>query len=58
MIKMPNLFLYCSDYKPDRHLHKFSPDEFDYIIIDETHRAGAMTYQRVIEYFNPQFLLA
>ena len=41
----------------DRHLNKFSPDDFDYIIIDETHRAGAVTYKRVIDYFNPKFLL-
>ena len=39
------------------HLHKFSPTDFDYIIIDETHRAGALTYQKVIEYFRPKFLL-
>lgn len=41
----------------DRHLQEFSPNEFDYIIIDETHRAGAATYKRVIEYFHPKFLL-
>lgn len=41
----------------DRHLNKFSPTDFDYIIIDETHRAGAKTYTRVIEYFKPKFLL-
>jgi superfamily II DNA or RNA helicase/HKD family nuclease len=32
-------------------------DAFDYVIIDEAHRAGASTYQRVIEHFRPQFLL-
>jgi superfamily II DNA or RNA helicase len=41
----------------DRHLHKFSPDEFDYIIIDETHRAGAQSYEKIIDYFKPKFLL-
>jgi superfamily II DNA or RNA helicase/HKD family nuclease len=41
----------------DRHLQKFSTDEFDYIIIDETHRAGAATYKRILDYFNPKFLL-
>lgn len=35
----------------------FSRDEFDYIIIDETHRAEAKSYQRILEYFNPGFLL-
>ncbi len=32
-------------------------DAFDYIIIDEAHRAGAITYQRVIERLRPRFLL-
>lgn len=38
-------------------LTKFSPDEFDYIVVDEAHRAGAETYQRVIDHFSPRFLL-
>jgi superfamily II DNA or RNA helicase len=41
----------------DRHLNNFTFNEFDYIIIDETHRAGAATYKRVIDYFKPKFLL-
>lgn len=36
---------------------KFSPDEFDYIIIDEVHRAGAKSYQKIMEYFKPKFYL-
>lgn len=39
------------------HLERFSPDHFDYIVIDETHRAGAESYQRIMEYFTPSFLL-
>lgn len=35
----------------------FKPDTFDYIIIDEVHRAGAASYQELIDYFKPQFLL-
>ncbi|MEI3326593.1 MAG: DEAD/DEAH box helicase [Thomasclavelia sp.] len=35
----------------------FKPDTFDYIIIDEVHRAGATSYQELIDYFKPQFLL-
>ena len=52
-------FIFCTvqTINTDRHLQKFSPNEFDYIIIDETHRAGAATYKRVIEHFNPKFLL-
>lgn len=39
------------------HLEKFSPDEFDLIIIDEFHHAAADSYQRVLDYFTPTFLL-
>lgn len=39
------------------HLDNFSKDHFDYIIIDETHRSGADSYLRLIEHFNPKFLL-
>lgn len=38
-------------------LHQFYPDEFDLIIIDEFHHAAAKSYQHVINYFQPQFLL-
>ena len=39
------------------HLEQFSPNHFDYIVIDETHRAGAKSYNNIIDYFEPQFLL-
>jgi superfamily II DNA or RNA helicase/HKD family nuclease/SOS-response transcriptional repressor LexA len=42
--------------KPN-HLDNFSKDHFDYIIIDETHRSGAGSYLRLIEHFEPKFLL-
>ncbi|MGO3042443.1 DUF3427 domain-containing protein, partial [Ancrocorticia populi] len=32
-------------------------DLFDYVIIDEVHRAGAESYQKLINYLHPQFLL-
>ncbi|WP_396194642.1 DUF3427 domain-containing protein [Flavobacterium sp.] len=38
-------------------LDQFSADYFDYIVIDETHRAGAESYQRILNHFNPKFLL-
>lgn len=38
-------------------MKQFEPDHFDYIVIDEVHRAGAPMYERVIEYFKPKFLL-
>lgn len=38
-------------------LKSFKKDEFDYIIVDEVHHAGAESYKKVIEYFEPKFLL-
>ncbi|MDU6794818.1 MAG: DEAD/DEAH box helicase, partial [Staphylococcus sp.] len=38
-------------------MKQYDPKEFDCIIIDEVHRAGSDSYQRIIEYFEPQFLL-
>lgn len=38
-------------------LSSLVPDAFDYVIIDEAHRAGAAGYQRVIDYLEPDFLL-
>ena len=35
----------------------FAPDYFDYLVIDETHKAGAESYHKIINYFNPKFLL-
>ncbi|QCJ41180.1 DUF3427 domain-containing protein [Bacillus sp. S3] len=37
--------------------HEFERDEFDYLIIDEAHHATSLTYQTVLEYFEPQFTL-
>lgn len=41
----------------DQHLDTIDPCTFDYIIIDETHRAGADSYQKIIRHFEPDFLL-
>lgn len=35
----------------------FSPDYFDYLVIDEFHHAVTAQYQKIIDYFKPQFLL-
>jgi superfamily II DNA or RNA helicase/HKD family nuclease len=40
-----------------RHLEFFDPTDFDLIIIDEFHHAAANSYQRVLDYFKPSFLL-
>ncbi|WP_090851359.1 DUF3427 domain-containing protein [Paraliobacillus sp. PM-2] len=38
-------------------LQQLNEDSFDYILIDESHRAGANSYQRIINHFSPEFLL-
>ncbi|ARF17456.1 DUF3427 domain-containing protein [Sporosarcina ureae] len=42
--------------KPEN-LRNFHPQDFDYILIDEVHKAGAASYLRVMNYFTPQFLM-
>ncbi|WP_298807401.1 DUF3427 domain-containing protein [uncultured Psychrobacter sp.] len=41
----------------ENHLAKFAPDTFDYIVIDETHRASASSYRKILDHFTPKFLL-
>lgn len=36
---------------------QFEPEEFNIIVIDEVHRAGAESYQRIMNYFSPQLWL-
>jgi superfamily II DNA or RNA helicase/HKD family nuclease len=38
-------------------LHRFAPGRFDYIVVDEFHHAAARSYRRVIDHFQPEFLL-
>ena len=40
-----------------RHLERFAEDAFEYIIMDEFHHAAAATYRRLIDHFEPKFLL-
>ncbi|MFJ6413387.1 DUF3427 domain-containing protein [Terribacillus saccharophilus] len=35
----------------------FDKEAFDYVLIDEVHKAGAKSYQTVIDHFEPAFLL-
>lgn len=41
----------------DHVLSGIDPEAFDYILIDEVHRAGAASFQKVIDHFKPKFLL-
>lgn len=40
-----------------KHRESFSHDSFDLIVVDEFHHAAAATYQSIIQYFQPKFLL-
>lgn len=51
------LFATINTISKDEYLKMFKPDEFDYIVIDEVHRAGAEMYNKMLSYFRPKFLL-
>lgn len=51
------LFSTVQTISKQEHLDKFTKDYFDYIVIDESHRSGSESYKRLLEYFNPKFLL-
>ncbi|HEC2148929.1 TPA: DEAD/DEAH box helicase [Staphylococcus delphini] len=36
---------------------QIAPEHFEYIVFDEAHRVAAASYNRVFEYFKPQFIL-
>ncbi|WP_214815658.1 DEAD/DEAH box helicase family protein [Exiguobacterium sp. s59] len=38
-------------------MQKFTPDQFDLIVVDEFHHSAAPSYRRVLDYFEPKFLL-
>ena len=38
-------------------MKQFKPDEYSVIVLDECHRSGAASYQRIINYFKPKLLL-
>ncbi|MDM5332134.1 DEAD/DEAH box helicase [Ureibacillus composti] len=51
------LFATIQTVSKDGYLHQFAKDEFDYVLIDEVHKAGAESYLKVINYLTPNFLL-
>ena len=51
------LFASVFTLSKDNVLSLFKKNEFDYIIIDEVHHAGAESYRKIIDYFTPGFLL-
>lgn len=51
------LFATIQTISKEENLSQFDPEVFDYILIDEVHKAGAKSYQNVIDYFKPKFLM-
>ena len=51
------VFAMIQTLSKENHMTKFSPDYFDYIVVDEVHHGGAKSYQSVLNYFIPKFLL-
>ncbi|WP_027430181.1 DUF3427 domain-containing protein [Lachnospira multipara] len=51
------LFSTVQTMSRDEILNKFDINRFDCIVIDETHKAGAPTYQKIMEYFKPRLFL-
>jgi superfamily II DNA or RNA helicase len=50
-------FLFAGNIILSRSLELFGRDDFDYIILDECHHATADSYKKIIEYFDPEFLI-
>lgn len=51
------LFSTTQTISKEEHFQQFSPEYFDYIVIDESHHAGAESYKKILDYFKPKFLL-
>lgn len=49
------LFAMCSTIC--KHLQELKAEDFDYVVIDEAHRAGSKTYRSILDYFKPSFIL-
>ena len=56
-LNLQYLFTTIQTISKDYVLKNIPPETFDYIVIDEVHHAGASTYQKVINYFRPKFLM-
>ncbi|EIM05370.1 type III restriction protein res subunit [Planococcus antarcticus DSM 14505] len=52
-------FIFASIYTlgSQYHLDRFERDAFDLIVVDEFHHAAAPTYERLLNHFEPKFLL-
>lgn len=51
------LFATMQTMAKDSVLREFAPDYFDIIVIDEVHRAGSSSYQKIMGHFRPRLFL-
>ena len=56
-IKADYLFASIMTIGKKSELEKFDKKQFDYIVVDEFHHAGAKSYRNLLEYFDPKFFL-
>ena len=54
---MTQTVIFATVQSISKDLEKFSPTDFDYLIVDECHHATANTYQKIFTYFHPKFIL-
>lgn len=54
---MTQTVIFATVQSISKDLEKFSPTDFDYLIVDECHHAAANTYQKIFTYFYPKFIL-
>lgn len=50
-------FVFSTNVTMANSLELFDKHAFDYVIVDECHHATASTYQKIINFFEPEFLL-
>ena len=50
-------YLFATRDTLSRHYKDFAPNAFDYIVVDEAHHASSESYQKILSYFKPNFLL-
>ncbi|MFC5648612.1 DEAD/DEAH box helicase family protein [Paenibacillus solisilvae] len=56
-VSADNVFASIYTLGMKNHREQFAPDAFDLIVVDEFHHAAAKTYQSILNYFRPLFLL-
>ena len=52
-----HLFVSVQTFNSQDFTAKTTPDFYDYIVVDEFHHAAAPTYQKLLNYYQPQILL-